>query len=172
MGYYNPIHHYGNEKFIKKCEESGVDGLIVVDLQPEYDDKLINLAKKSNIEFIRFITPTTDDNRLNVILSNAGGFLYYISITGITGQKSPDLNILKSSIKYVKNKTNLPILVGFGVNTSDQAKKISEFADGVIIGSSIVKIIEQYESEEKLLSKNDILIKINKFVSSISKAIK
>ena len=170
MGYYNPIFSYGDKKFIKNCAISGVDGLIIVDLQPEYDDHLMNLCKKNNIEFIRLITPTTDKSRLKTILSNASGFLYYVSITGITGQNSADTGVLKSSINRLKKETNLPILAGFGIKTKRQAKIISKFSDGIIVGSSIIKIIEK-NITNKVSEKNG-LKKINKYVSSLSRVIK
>ncbi|MBI28528.1 MAG: tryptophan synthase subunit alpha [Pelagibacteraceae bacterium] len=165
MGYYNPIYNYGNKKFINKCAESGIDGLIIVDLQPEFDQELYNLSSKKNIEFIRLITPTTNNTRLNNILPKAGGFLYYVSITGITGQNSANLNTLKKSIKELKIRTKIPICVGFGIKSPKQAGLISKFVDGVIVGSSIVKIIE------KNSSKKIIIKKINNFVNSLSKAI-
>ena len=169
MGYYNPILHYGNENFISKCSESGVDGLIIVDLQPENDNELLSLAKKNNIEFIRLITPTTDESRLNIILSNASGFIYYVSVTGITGQKSADLTLLKKSIMKIKEKSKLPVLVGFGIKSPEQAKDIVKFADGVIVGSSIVKIIQSHIVDK--VSINNATEKIIKFVKLLKEAI-
>ena len=170
MGYYNPIHHFGVKKFINQCNDSGIDGLIVVDLQPENDSHLSNLATKKNIEFIRLITPTTDEMRLRKILTNASGFLYYVSITGITGAKIKDMKKLKLSVEKLKSKTNLPIMVGFGIKKTEQAKKIAKFADGIVIGSSIVKIIEDHIVDNILI--DNTLNKINRFVRSFAKAIK
>tara|TARA_B100001123_G_C15340942_1_gene1034858 strand:- start:109 stop:909 length:801 start_codon:yes stop_codon:yes gene_type:complete len=170
MGYYNPIFYYGLKKFVNKCANSGVDGLIIVDLQPENDKKLFNLIKNNSIEFIRLVTPTTNNSRLNTILTNASGFLYYVSITGITGQKSANIKTLNRSIKKIKNKTKLPILTGFGIKNAKQAKEISSFTDGVIVGSSIVSIIEK--NIDSKLSKNIIINKVSNFVKSLSRAIK
>ena len=165
MGYYNPIHHFGDKNFIEECHKSGVDGLIIVDLQPENDNKLFKLAKEKNIEFIRLITPTTDTSRLKEILQNASGFLYYVSITGVTGGKLSNFKDLKISIAKIRKKTKLPIVVGFGIKTNQQVKKLLTFADGVVIGSSIVNIIEKYSV--KNLNINNILNKIRKYIKSL-----
>ena len=169
MGYYNPIHYYGNKKFINECYKAGVDGLIIVDLQPEYDDNLYIFSKEKDIDFIRLLTPTTNKNRLGVILSKASSFLYYVSITGITGQQSAKSNKLKTSINYLKTQTKLPLVVGFGINNTKQANEISAFSNGVVVGSSIVKIIEH--SLKNNLSKEKMIKKIGKFVKSLSRAI-
>ena len=170
MGYYNPIHYFGDDNFIKECQKSGVDGLIIVDLQPENDDYLINLANKNDIEFIRLVTPTTNELRLKTILSNASGFLYYVSITGITGAKLGDLNSLKLSINNLKSKTKLPVIVGFGIKTPKQAKNIVSFADGIVIGSSVIEIIEDHIVDN--ISLDNTLNNISKFIKSFAKAIK
>ena len=170
MGYYNPIHYFGDKKFINKCAKSGIDGLIIVDLQPENDGRLASIAKKNNIEFIRLVTPTTDKLRLKTILANASGFLYYVSITGITGAKFGNLNKLKLSVNNLKNKTKLPVIVGFGIKTNIQAKKISKFADGIVVGSSIVEMIQEHFIDK--ISLNNTLKKINNFIKSLKKAIK
>jgi len=170
MGYYNPIHHFGDKKFINECHGSGVDGLIIVDLQPDNDNYLSNLATKKNIEFIRLVTPTTNELRLKTILSNASGFLYYVSITGVTGAKIEDIKKLKLAVKNLKNKTRLPVMVGFGIKKIEQAKKIAQFADGIVIGSSIVKIIEDHIVDN--ISINNTLKKIKRFVESFAKEIK
>jgi len=158
MGYYNLILYYGIEKFVKKCKENGVDGLIIVDLQPEEDEDLINELKKNEIDLIRLITPTTDEERLKLILKNASGFLYYVSVMGITGQKSADLNELKKSVAFIKKHTNLPVVPGFGIKNSTDVNNICKIADGAVVGSSIIKIIE-----ENLNNKNMMLSEINKF---------
>ena len=115
MGYYNLILYFGIKQFVKKCKENGVDGLIIVDLQPEEDEDLINELNINNIDLIRLITPTTDEDRLKLILKNASGFLYYVSVMGITGQKSADLNELEKSVAFIKKFTNLPVVPGFGI---------------------------------------------------------
>ena len=158
MGYYNLILHFGIEKFVKKCKENGVDGLIIVDLQPEEDEDLINELKKNEIDLIRLITPTTDEERLKLILKNASGFLYYVSVMGITGQKSADLNDLKKSVAFIKKHTNLPVVPGFGIKNSTDVNNICKIADGAVVGSSLIKIIE-----ENLNNKNKMLSEINKF---------
>jgi len=156
MGYYNLILYYGINKFVKRCKENGVDGLIIVDLQPEEDKDLINELNNNNIDLIRLITPTTDKERLKLILKNASGFLYYVSVMGITGQKSPDLSELERSIKFIKQFTDLPIVPGFGIKNATDVNNICKIADGAVVGSSIIKIIEKnLNSKEKMLSEID-----------------
>ena len=159
MGYYNVILHYGVKKFVSNCISNGVDGLIIVDLQPEEDDELILELKKYNIDLIRLITPTTDENRLKLILKNASGFLYYVSVMGITGQKSANINELKKSVNFIREFTKLPIIPGFGIKNASDVKNICRIADGAVVGSSIIKIIEN-----NLDSKNIMLEKIKEFV--------
>ena len=158
MGYYNLILYYGIEKFVKKCKENGVDGLIIVDLQPEEDEDLINELRNNQIDLIRLITPTTDEERLKLILNNASGFLYYVSVMGITGQKSADLNDLEKSVAFIKKHTNLPVVPGFGIKNSTDVSNICKIADGAVVGSSIIKIVE-----ENLDNKNKMFSEINKF---------
>ena len=158
MGYYNLILYFGIEKFVKKCKKNGVDGLIIVDLQPEEDEDLINELKKNEIDLIRLITPTTKEERLKLILKNASGFLYYVSVMGITGQKSADLNELKKSVAFIKKHTHLPVVPGFGIKNSTDVNNICKIADGAVVGSSIIKIIE-----ENLNNKDKMLSEINKF---------
>ncbi len=142
MGYYNPIHYYGNLKFIKKAVLSGIDGLIIVDLPMEEDEEFYNLSCKNNLPLIRLVTPTTDEERLKKILKNAYGFVYYVSVTGITGTKSASVNDVKSKINVIKKITNLPVIAGFGIKNSVDAKKMSSISDGIVIGSSLVNKIE------------------------------
>ena len=143
MGYYNPIHYYGNLKFIKKAVLSGIDGLIIVDLPMEEDEEFYNLSYKNNLPLIRLVTPTTDEERLKKILKNAYGFVYYVSVTGITGTKSASVNDVKNKIKVIKKITNLPVIAGFGIKNSVDAKKMSSISDGIVIGSSLVNKIEE-----------------------------
>ena len=143
MGYYNPIHYYGNLKFIKKAVLSGIDGLIIVDLPMEEDEEFYNLSYKNNLPLIRLVTPTTDEERLKKILKNAHGFVYYVSVTGITGTKSASVNDVKNKIKVIKKITNLPVIAGFGIKNSMDAKKMSSISDGIVIGSSLVNKIEE-----------------------------
>ena len=143
MGYYNPIHYYGNLKFIKKAVLFGIDGLIIVDLPMEEDEEFYNLSYKNNLPLIRLVTPTTDEERLKKILKNAHGFVYYVSVTGITGTKSASVNDVKNKIKVIKKITNLPVIAGFGIKNSVDAKKMSSISDGIVIGSSLVNKIEE-----------------------------
>ncbi|MBN9247825.1 MAG: tryptophan synthase subunit alpha [Hyphomicrobium sp.] len=143
MGYYNPIYVYGNERFIKDAKAAGVDGLIVVDVPPEADDELCLPALAAGLNFIRLATPTTDKARLPAVLKNTSGFVYYVSITGITGAAAPIVNDVHSQVKAIKAETPLPVVVGFGVRTGAQARSLSKGADGVVVGSAIVSIIEK-----------------------------
>lgn len=143
MGYYNPIYVYGNERFIKDAKAAGVDGLIVVDVPPEADDELCLPALKAGLNFIRLATPTTDEARLPAVLKNTSGFVYYVSITGITGAAAPVVNDVHNQVMRIKSKTPLPVVVGFGVRTGEQAKAIARGADGVVVGSAIVSAIEK-----------------------------
>ncbi len=158
MGYYNVILNFGLKKFVSFCVSSGVDGLIIVDLQPEEDSELINELKKYKIDLVRLITPTTDEERLKLILKNASGFLYFVSVTGITGQKSANIEELSKSIKFVKNFTNLPIVPGFGIKSALDVNNMCKISDGAVVGSSIIKIIEENLNDKKI-----ILKKINQF---------
>lgn len=142
MGYYNPIYIYGNERFLDDAASAGVDGLIIVDLPPEADDELCIPAMERGINFIRLATPTTDEKRLPTVLNNTSGFVYYVSITGITGSAAPDAQNVAVSVERIKQKTDLPVVVGFGVRTPEQAASIAAAADGVIVGSAIVAAVE------------------------------
>ena len=164
MGYYNVILHYGIKKFIKNCSSYGIDGLIIVDLQPEEDSELYNLMKLKDIDLIRLITPNTTTSRLKTITSHASGFLYYVTITGITGQKSANMQELKQSVKNIKKYTKLPIVAGFGIKNKLHVKEICKITDGVVVGSSIVKLIEK-----NLNKKNNILKAISAFVKDLKK---
>ncbi len=141
MGYYNPIYVYGVEAFLKDAKAAGADGLIVVDLPPEEDDELCIPAMKAGLNFIRLTTPTTDDARAPAVFKNTSGFVYYVSVLGITGTKAPDLKSVKANVKRLKTHTTLPICVGFGVKTADQARAIAEDADGVVVGSALVSAV-------------------------------
>jgi tryptophan synthase alpha chain len=141
MGYYNPIYIYGVDKFLMDAKASGIDGLIVVDLPPEMDDELCIPALKAGLNFIRLATPTTDDKRLPTVLNNTSGFVYYVSMTGITGSALTDTSKVAQAVRRIKSHTDLPIAVGFGVKTAEQAKVIGQSADAVVVGSAIVNQI-------------------------------
>ncbi|MBP1851832.1 tryptophan synthase subunit alpha [Rhizobium halophytocola] len=138
MGYYNPIYVYGVERFLAEALDAGIDGLIVVDLPPEMDDELCLPARKHDINFIRLATPTTDEKRLPAVLKNTSGFVYYVSMTGITGSALPDTAKVAGAVGRIKEQTDLPICVGFGVKTAEQARLIGASADGVVVGTAIV----------------------------------
>ena len=138
MGYYNPIYIYGVDRFLVDAKAAGVDGLIVVDLPPEEDEELCLPTLKAGLNFIRLATPTTDDKRLPAVLSNTSGFVYYVSITGITGAAAPDAGKVSAAVARIKRHTKLPVAVGFGVRTAAQARAIAENADGVVVGSALV----------------------------------
>ena len=141
MGYYNPIYVYGVGKFIAAAISTGVDGLIVVDLPPEEDDELCLPALGAGLNFIRLATPTTDDQRLPAVLANTSGFVYYVSITGITGMAAPVAEEVAGAVARIKRHTTLPVAVGFGVRTPGQARAIAEGADGVVVGSALVDAV-------------------------------
>jgi len=141
MGYYNPIYIYGVDRFLTEAVSAGVDGLIVVDLPAEEDDELCLPALKAGLNFIRLATPTTDDKRLPAVLANTSGFVYYVSITGITGAATPEFGRVAQAVARIKRHTDLPIAVGFGVKNADHARTIAQGADGVVVGSALVEAV-------------------------------
>ncbi len=143
MGYYNPIYVFPADDFLREAASAGVDGLIVVDVPPEADDELCLPALDAGISFIRLTAPTTNDHRLERVLANTSGFVYYVSIAGITGTRAPDLNAVSKNVGRIKAQTPLPVVVGFGVRTPDQAKAIASVSDGVVVGSALVDAIAQ-----------------------------
>ncbi|MBT1511203.1 tryptophan synthase subunit alpha [Bradyrhizobium sp. SRL28] len=138
MGYYNPIYIYGVDKFLNDAKTAGVDGLIIVDLPPEEDTELCIPAMKAGLNFIRLATPTTDDKRLPAVLANTSGFVYYVSITGITGSASADSTAVGEAVARIKRHTKLPVCVGFGIRTPDAARAIAENANGAVVGTALV----------------------------------
>ncbi|MFZ1150741.1 MAG: tryptophan synthase subunit alpha [Xanthobacteraceae bacterium] len=143
MGYFNPIYIYGVERFLADAKAAGVDGLIVVDLPPEEDSELCLPAMKAGLNFIRLATPTTDEKRLPTVLTNTSGFVYYVSITGITGAAAPDTGKVAAAVARIKRHTKLPVCVGFGVRTAAHARAIAEGTDGVVVGSALVEAVRQ-----------------------------
>ena len=141
MGYYNPIYVHGVQRFLSEAREAGVDGLIVVDLPPEEDEELCLPALQAGLAFIRLATPTTDDARLPAVLKNTAGFVYYVSIAGVTGAATPDFNLVAGAVARLKRHTALPVAVGFGVKTPEHAAAIAAGADGVVVGSALVDAV-------------------------------
>ncbi|WP_138423640.1 tryptophan synthase subunit alpha [Maritimibacter alexandrii] len=141
MGYYNPIYNRGVARFLEDAKAAGVDGLIVVDLPPEEDDELCIPAQKAGLNFIRLATPTTDDKRLPKVLTNTSGFVYYVSITGITGSAEAEAADVGPEVARIKAQTDLPIIVGFGIKTPERSEAIAKVADGSVVGSAIVDLI-------------------------------
>jgi tryptophan synthase alpha chain len=141
MGYYNPIYIYGVDKFLVDAKSAGVDGLIIVDLPPEEDTELCVPALKAGLNFIRLATPTTDDKRLPAVLANTSGFVYYVSITGITGAAAANAKVVADAVARIKRHTNLPVCVGFGIRTPDVARAIAERADGAVVGTALVDVL-------------------------------
>ncbi len=152
MGYYNPIYSMGVEKFLKAATAAGIDGLIVVDLPPEEDVELCIPAQEAGINFIRLATPTTDDHRLERVAQNTSGFVYYVSITGITGAAEADAGDVSPAVARIRETTGLPVVVGFGVNTPEKSKAIAQVADGVVVGSAIVSQIAAGKSADEVLA--------------------
>lgn len=171
MGYYNPIYIYGNEKFLADVKAAGVDGLIIVDLPPEADEELCIPAAKYGVNFIRLATPTTDEKRLPVVLNNTSGFVYYVSITGITGAAITNFDKVAAAVSLIKKKTDLPVVVGFGVKTAQHAEAIGKEADGVVVGSVIVSAIEASLDDEGKATDNTVS-SVVKLVSELSAGVK
>jgi tryptophan synthase alpha chain len=154
MGYYNPIYIYGVDKFLADAKTSGVDGLIIVDLPPEEDAELCIPAIKAGLNFIRLATPTTDDKRLPAVLANTSGFVYYVSITGITGSGSADSTVVGEAVARIKRHTKLPVCVGFGIRTPEAARAIAENANGAVVGTALVDALRaSLDGEERATSK-------------------
>jgi len=152
MGYYNPIYSRGVSKFLAQAKEAGIDGLIIVDLPPEEDSELCIPAQEAGLNFIRLATPTTDDKRLPKVLQNTSGFVYYVSITGITGAAEAQSADVAPEVARIKSHTDLPVIVGFGIKTPDAARDIASIADGSVVGSAIVNLVEQGKSPAEVLA--------------------
>jgi tryptophan synthase alpha chain len=151
MGYYNPIYSHGVTKFLDEAKVAGIDGMIVVDLPPEEDEELCIPAQKAGLNFIRLATPTTDSKRLPTVLTNTSGFVYYVSINGITGAAAAAATNVGPEVAQIKSSTDLPVIVGFGINTPENAKAIASIADGAVVGSAIINQIAANKSSEKVL---------------------
>jgi tryptophan synthase alpha chain len=168
MGYYTPIYIYGSEKFAADAGAAGADGLIVVDLPPEEDEELRVHTAKTGMHIIRLATPTTNDNRLPVVLKNSGGFVYYVSITGITGAAKPDEDKVRAAIQRIQKATQLPVAVGFGIRDAASASTLARTADAVVVGSAIVAQIA--EMLEKKASGAEIVQKTCSFIETLTRA--
>ncbi|MET0906816.1 MAG: tryptophan synthase subunit alpha [Tardiphaga sp.] len=142
MGYYNPIYIYGVEKFLPDAKAAGIDGLIIVDLPPEEDNELCIPAMKAGLNFIRLATPTTDDKRLPAVLANTSGFVYYVSVTGITGTASADASVVGAAVARIKRHTELPVCVGFGIRTPEAARAIASHANGAVVGTALIDVLK------------------------------
>jgi len=164
MGYANPMVRRGSEWFASQCTKAGVDGIICVDIPAEEDETLGAALRSADVDFVRLATPTTDSARLSAILDGAGGFLYYVSVAGITGLQQAADDSIASAVKALKSQTNLPVAVGFGIRTHDQAAAVACHADGVVVGSAIVEIIGKYGA--------DAATPVRDYVSSLASAIK
>jgi tryptophan synthase alpha chain len=143
MGYFNPIYQYGSQNFVEDAVAAGVDGLIIVDLPPEEDDELCHPAMTAGLHWIRLVTPTTDDRRMPTVLKNASGFVYYVSIAGITGTRSASADVIRSALRRLKQHTDLPVAVGFGIRTPEQVREVVNDADAAVVGSELVREIER-----------------------------
>jgi tryptophan synthase alpha chain len=146
MGYYNPIFAYGVERFIVDAKEAGVDGLIIVDLPPEHNDELCEPAQAAGLDFIRLTTPTTDDQRLPTVLNGSSGFVYYVSVAGVTGAGAATMDHVEQAVARLRRHTDLPLCIGFGIRTPEHAADVARRADGVVVGSALVDQIAKAES--------------------------
>ena len=173
MGYYNPIYIYGNDRFIADAVTAGVDGLIIVDLPPEEDTELCLPAKKAGLKFIRLVTPTSDETRLPAILAEASGFVYYVSVLGITGTKSAAGDSISAAYQRIRSQTDLPIVAGFGIRTPAQAAEAAALTDGAVVGSAVVDIIATNLTDTPQNGiNNDIVQKVATFVGELASAIR
>jgi tryptophan synthase alpha chain len=171
MGYYNPIYVYGVEKFLDAAVEAGIDGMIIVDLPPEMDDELCVPALAKGLNFIRLATPTTDDRRLPAVLKNTSGFVYYVSMTGITGSALPDPSKIGAAVARIKGHTALPVCVGFGVKTAEHARLIGAAADGVVVGTAIVNVIADSLDGDGKATANTVS-SVTNFVANVAEGVR
>jgi len=153
FGYYNPIFHYGNERFVRDARDAGVDGLLVVDLPPEEADELYRPARRAGLEMIFLLAPTSDEQRVKTVMKKAGGFVYFVSMTGVTGSKGIDADVVRGMVEKLRPQCDLPIGVGFGVTRAEEAAAVAGFAAAVVVGSAIVRLIEEYAGEPDLVDR-------------------
>ncbi|HSM94788.1 MAG TPA: tryptophan synthase subunit alpha [Rhizomicrobium sp.] len=169
MGYYNPIHHYGTAKFARDAAAAGVDGLITVDLPPEEDEVLRVPANEHGIDIVRLLAPTTDDHRLKTVLTGASGFLYYVSVAGVTGTKTFDASDVAAALKRIRSASPLPCCVGFGIRTPEQAGQIARIASGAVVGSAIVSRIAELSANGAKAS--DLVKDVAEFCKSLADSV-
>ena len=165
MGYYNPVLSYGLERFAVDAAAAGVDGLLIVDLPPEESVELRNLLKHSGMDLICLLTPTSDDRRIDLVRKQGSGFLYYVSVTGVTGARREVSQTVAGAVARIRERTDLPVAVGFGISTPEQASQMAAAADGVVVGSALVSLFEQYQGTE-------LLDKVAALVSSLKAAVR
>ena len=173
MGYYNPIYRYGSKRFLEDAEQAGVDGLIVVDLPPEEDDELCLPALDRGLSFVRLVTPTTDDRRLPEVLANTSGFLYYVSIAGITGTRAPVADQVGAAVARLRRHTALPVAVGFGIREPAQAAAIAKVADAAVVGSALVgQIADSLDSDGRAMPglKESLLARVRELAAAVHSA--
>lgn len=151
MGYFNPIHHYGVPRFIEEAKAAGVDGLIVVDLPPEHNEDLCDPAQAAGLDFIRLTTPTTDDQRLPTVLNGSSGFVYYVSVAGVTGAGAATMEHVEQAVTRLRRHTDLPLCIGFGIRTPEHAAEVARRADGVVVGSALVDQIANATSAHQAI---------------------
>ena len=168
MGYYNPIYVYGVDRFVADAKEAGVDGLIVVDLPPEHNDELCDPAQAGGIDFIRLTTPTTDDNRLPVVLNGSSGFVYYVSVAGVTGAGAATMDHVEAAVQRLRRHTDLPLCIGFGIRTPEHAAEIARRADGAVVGSALIDRIAKAETKEQAVS--DVLALCSQLAEGVRNA--
>jgi tryptophan synthase alpha chain len=171
MGYYNPIYVYGVERFLADVKAAGVDGLIVVDLPPEEDVELCLPARQAGLNFIRLATPTTDDKRLPAVLANTSGFVYYVSITGITGSAAPDAVRVAQAVSRIKRHTSLPVAVGFGVKDAERARLIAQNADAVVVGSALIDALARSLDKNGNATKSTVAA-VTELVASLAEGVR
>ncbi len=171
MGYYNPIYVYGVDKFLKDAKTAGVDGLIIVDLPPEEDSELCLPALAAGLNFIRLATPTTDDNRLPAVLKNTSGFVYYVSMTGVTGTKDVNTGHVTGAVARLRNHSDLPVAVGFGIKTPEQVRAIGAAANAAVVGSAIVSKIAETLTDDGRPSPNTVSETLN-FTAALAAAVR
>lgn len=171
MGYYNPIYSYGPTRFLSDSREAGVDGLIVVDLPPEEDEELCLPSLKAGVNFIRLATPTTDEHRLPAVLANTSGFVYYVSIMGITGTRSAATTQIAEAVARLRRHTDLPVAVGFGIKTAEQAADVAAIADAAVVGSALVERIK-VGLDERGRAKANLVDDVSALVESLAKSVR